>query len=92
MTALREALRTGQARGDIVRQFASRWDLTESWVDDLIMRVIFEDENAIAEQIEIQRQRYESRLRAHLAKYSQLKEWIPSGALFERLALVSKGS
>ena len=56
------------------------------------MRVIFEDENAIAEQIEIQRQRYESRLRAHLAKYSQLKEWIPSGALFERLALVSKGS
>ena len=92
MKALRAALNTCQARGDIVRAFSRQWDLTESWVDDLVVRVISEDENAIAEQIEIQRQRYEARLRSHLAKFSLLEEWIPSGATFERLALVSKAS
>lgn len=90
MKVLREALASGEARGDVVRRYAELWKLSASWVDDLITRVLSEDQQELNEASQAERERYVAKIRAYLARYAELRDHQPTINAFDRLALLTK--
>jgi transposase len=90
MNVLREALANGQARGDVVRMHAKLWGLSTEWVDELITRVLSEEQHAIHEQAQRELAIYIAHIRAQLARYASNKDHPSTTGAYERLALLTK--
>jgi hypothetical protein len=91
MDQLRSVLSTGEARGSIVRRYAELWALQPAYVDELITRVLDEDQHELIAQSEAQRLRYVARIRSYLSRYANAHNFPDTIAAYERLITVSKG-
>ena len=89
MKVLGEALRT-KSRRDVVRTYAEQWGLTESWVDEMITRVIVESHEEIEAQAQRELAIYIARIRAHLDRYREHRDHPSITKAFDRLALLTK--
>lgn len=90
MHQLRAALSTCEARGSIVRRYAQLWELHASYVDQLITRLLDEDQHDLLRESEAQRLRYVARIRSTLARYAELKDHALSSRAYERILRLSK--
>ena len=88
MNVLREALASGQARGDVVRKYAERWELSTEWVDELITRVIVESRDEIQAQAQRELAMYIARIRASLTRYAETQDHPSTCKAYERLTLL----
>lgn len=85
MQVLAEALANGEARGDVVRKYAEEWGLTATWVDELITRVLVENQAQIHEEAQRELAIYIARLRAFIDRYQSAQDFPASSETYERL-------